>query len=73
MAFYEALRREAVAKLTSEAPTGQKHLQVLAEIMKLRRSCCNARLVAKDTKLPSAKLQLLLSTINVRINLRSCC
>lgn len=60
MAFYEALRREAVAKLTNEeAPfSGQKHLQVLAEIMKLRRSCCNARLVAKDTKLPSAKLQL---------------
>ncbi|BAZ09640.1 SNF2-related protein [Calothrix sp. NIES-4071] len=59
MAFYEALRREAVAKLTSqEAPAGQKHLQVLAEIMKLRRSCCNARLVAPDTKLPSAKLQL---------------
>lgn len=59
MAFYEALRREAIAKFTNEeVPAGQKHLQVLAEIMKLRRSCCNARLVAKDTKLPSAKLQL---------------
>jgi SNF2 family DNA or RNA helicase len=42
MAFYEALRQEAIAKLTaSDATAGQKHLQVLAEIMKLRRACCN--------------------------------
>lgn len=59
MALYEALRREAIAKLSeSEAAGGQKHLQVLAEIMKLRRTCCNARLVMPDTPLPSAKLQL---------------
>lgn len=59
MAFYEALRREAIAKLSeSEAAAGQKHLQVLAEIMKLRRACCNARLVMPDTPLPSAKLQI---------------
>jgi superfamily II DNA or RNA helicase/tetratricopeptide (TPR) repeat protein len=59
MAFYEALRREAVAKLTADDTSGgQKHLQVLAEIMKLRRSCCNPRLVAPDVKIPSAKLQL---------------
>nr|WP_218082324.1 DEAD/DEAH box helicase [Anthocerotibacter panamensis] len=59
MAFYEALRREAVAKLsTQEADRGQKHLQVLAEIMKLRRACCNARLIMPNTQLPSAKLQL---------------
>jgi SNF2 family DNA or RNA helicase len=59
MAFYEALRREAVSKLTdSDAHSGQKHLQVLAEIMKLRRACCNPSLVMADTPLPSAKLQL---------------
>ncbi|MFM7449251.1 MAG: DEAD/DEAH box helicase [Leptolyngbyaceae cyanobacterium] len=59
MAFYEALRRDAIAKLSdSDAPAGQKHLQVLAEIMKLRRACCNAQLVMPDTSLPSAKLQL---------------
>jgi len=40
--FYEALRREAISKLSeSEATAGQKHLQLLAEIMKLRRACCN--------------------------------
>jgi SNF2 family DNA or RNA helicase len=59
MAFYEALRREAIAKLSeSDAAVGQKYLQVLAEIMKLRRACCNARLVMPDTPLSSAKLQL---------------
>jgi superfamily II DNA or RNA helicase len=57
MAFYEALRREAIDRLNdSDAPPGQKHLQVLAEIMKLRRSCCNTRLVRPELELPSAKL-----------------
>ncbi len=59
MAFYEALRREAISKLTeTEATAGQKHLQVLAEIMKLRRACCHPSLVMPDTQLSSSKLQL---------------
>ena len=59
MAFYEALRKTAIAKLSdSEATAGTKHLQVLAEIMKLRRACCNTRLVMSDSSLPSAKLDL---------------
>lgn len=59
MAMYEALRREAIAKLTeSTAEYGAKHLQVLAEIMKLRRMCCNPRLVIPDTPLTGSKLQL---------------
>lgn len=58
MAFYEALRREAIEKLSeSDAPAGQKHLQVLAEIMKLRRACCNPSLVKPELSLPSAKLE----------------
>jgi len=58
MAFYEALRRDAIEKLTeSDAQAGAKHLQVLAKIMRLRRSCCNTRLVKKDAALPSAKLE----------------
>ncbi|MEE3719460.1 DEAD/DEAH box helicase [Tumidithrix elongata RA019] len=65
MAFYEALRRDAIAKLShSEANAGQKHLQVLAEIMKLRRACCNTRLVKSDIPLPSAKLQLFGETLS---------
>jgi superfamily II DNA or RNA helicase len=59
MAFYEALRRDAIAKLSeSDASAGTKHLQVLAEIMKLRRACCNSRLAKPEIFLPSAKLQL---------------
>ena len=51
MAFYEALRRDAIEKLTeSDAQAGAKHLQVLAEIMRLRRSCCNTRLVKKGCR-----------------------
>ncbi|NEO87787.1 MAG: DEAD/DEAH box helicase [Spirulina sp. SIO3F2] len=58
MAFYEALRRDAIEKLSeSDAPAGHKHLQVLAEIMRLRRACCNPKLVRPELGLPSAKLQ----------------
>jgi superfamily II DNA or RNA helicase len=59
IAFYEALRKEAIAKLSeSDATAGAKHLQVLAEIMRLRRACCNTRLVKPEISLPSSKLQL---------------
>jgi superfamily II DNA or RNA helicase len=58
MAFYEALRQQAITRLAeSDATAGAKHLQVLAEIMKLRRACCNPQLVT-DLPLPSAKLNL---------------
>ena len=57
MAVYEALRRRAIEKLESkDMPTGQKHLEILAELMKLRRICCNTRLVLPDSVIPSAKL-----------------
>ncbi|MFM2302619.1 MAG: hypothetical protein RLZZ135_22, partial [Cyanobacteriota bacterium] len=42
----------------SDAPAGQKHLQVLAEIMKLRQACCNPKLISPDIGVASAKLQL---------------
>jgi superfamily II DNA or RNA helicase len=59
MAFYEALRQQSIAKLAEiDAPAGQKHLQVLAEIMKLRRACCNPKLITPDIPIPSAKMQL---------------
>jgi SNF2 family DNA or RNA helicase len=57
MAFYEALRRESLAILTNtEAQAGHKHLQILAAISKLRRSCCNTLLANKAISLPSSKL-----------------
>jgi superfamily II DNA or RNA helicase len=58
-AFYEALRREAMDKLANtDLSGGAQHLKVLAEIMRLRRACCNPDLVQPQLNLPSAKLQL---------------
>ncbi len=58
-ALYEALRRDAIAKLTTtDATAGAKHLQVLAEITRLRRMCCNPQLVVPELAPASAKLQL---------------
>jgi len=56
-AFYEALRLNALEKISGEKSLspGQKHLQILAEIMKLRRACCNARLIEENIDLPSSK------------------
>jgi SNF2 family DNA or RNA helicase len=36
--------------------SGQRYIQILAEIMKLRRACCNPALVAPELGLPSSKL-----------------
>jgi superfamily II DNA or RNA helicase len=56
-ALYESLRREALDKLAAiDVPADKKSMQILAEIMKLRRACCNPNLVAPDLKLPSSKL-----------------
>jgi len=56
-ALYEALRREALARLAdTEAGGGQQYIRILAEIMKLRRACCNPQLVAPALGLPSSKL-----------------
>lgn len=56
-ALYEALRRAALERLAdTDAPAGQRHIQILAEIMKLRRACCNPQLVAPELGLPSSKL-----------------
>ena len=58
MAFYEALRREALNTIENNgAASGQQHLLALAEITKLRLACCNTALVNKDIELPSAKLE----------------
>ncbi|MBL8251665.1 MAG: ATP-dependent helicase, partial [Candidatus Competibacter sp.] len=57
MALYEALRQQALARLADMGgDEGQKPLQILAEIMKLRRACCHPSLVLPDTALGGAKL-----------------
>jgi superfamily II DNA or RNA helicase len=56
-ALYESLRRDALEKLAAlEAPESQKSIQILAEMMKLRRACCNPQLVAPELGLQSSKL-----------------
>jgi len=59
-AFYEALRRNAIQKIASDDSSGgQKHLKILAEIMKLRRAACHPKLADKNaTFIESAKLNL---------------
>lgn len=59
-ALYEAQRRLAVEKLTSDEPTpqGQQHIRILAEIMRLRRLCCNPALVLPKSTIESSKLKV---------------
>ncbi|MBF0322576.1 MAG: DEAD/DEAH box helicase, partial [Magnetococcales bacterium] len=57
MAFYETLRRKAIEQIENlDGPAEQKRFQVLAEIMRLRRACCNSRLVLPDSPIESTKL-----------------
>jgi SNF2 family DNA or RNA helicase len=60
-AFYEALRRQALENLSNSDET--KHIQVLAEIMKLRQASCNPLLIDKNIHIPSSKLAAFLDII----------
>ncbi|MEA1050555.1 DEAD/DEAH box helicase [Lamprobacter modestohalophilus] len=58
-ALYEAVRRESIARLEdaeANANPGQQRMQLLAEIMRLRRTCCHPRLALPDSTVPSSKL-----------------
>lgn len=64
-ALYESMRRNAVAKITeAEVGAGHKHFMILAELMKLRRLCCNPSLVAPELDIKSSKLALLETVID---------
>jgi len=56
-AMYEALRQEAVEKLAAGGIEADKQrFQIFAEIMRLRRMCCNPKLVMPETHVTSSKL-----------------
>ena len=57
-ALHESLRRRALERLEGvrAMAAGQAHIQVLAELMKLRRCCCNPRLVMPKCGLKGSKL-----------------
>ncbi|MCC6694940.1 MAG: DEAD/DEAH box helicase [Candidatus Hydrogenedentes bacterium] len=70
-AFYEALRQQAIDKLAkAQGSAGQKHLQILAEIMRLRRACCNPQLVSPEMAIPSTKLSVFLELVDELIENR---
>jgi superfamily II DNA or RNA helicase len=58
MALYEALRRKAVETLQGGdgQREGERQIRILAEIMRLRRVCCNPALVMPGSDIVSAKL-----------------
>jgi SNF2 family DNA or RNA helicase len=58
LAFHEALRRTALAAIEGGGiPLEQRRFQVLAELMRLRRACCDPRLVAPESGLVGSKLE----------------
>lgn len=66
--FYEALRQNALDQLEQTTNNRGKHLQVLTEIMRLRQACCNPKLIAKETAIPSSKLSVFASLIDELIS-----
>ncbi len=65
-ALYEAVRQKAEALTddlmgsTGGSPKGkgQKHLEILKEIMRLRQACCNPKLIDPSSTITSSKLTL---------------
>jgi len=57
-AFHEALRRSALEQLAREdLPPVQRRFRALAELMRLRRACCDPTIVAPNAELRGAKLE----------------
>lgn len=56
-AFHEALRQSALNALADQSrPPQQRRFQVLAELMRVRRACCDPTLVTPNANVGSAKL-----------------
>jgi len=62
-AVYEAVRQRALARLEVKEDAGRKvgqhHIEILAEITRLRRACCDPRLVVPDCAARGSKLAVL--------------
>lgn len=63
-AFYEAVRLRAVEKLAEAADGKPKPLQILGEIMRMRRACCHPKLVMPESTIEGSKLAQVIETIN---------
>lgn len=62
--LYEALRLNALQTLENSQENKGRHLQILTEIMKLRQACCHPRLIAPDSTIPGAKLEVFAAVID---------
>jgi SNF2 family DNA or RNA helicase len=70
-AMYEVLREKAIAQINGiEGDGGSKHIQILAEITKLRQMSCNPRLVVPDCNIASSKLEALENLVDDLIDAR---
>ncbi|TWU06149.1 DEAD/DEAH box helicase [Stieleria varia] len=63
-AFYEAVRLRAVEKLAEAADGKPQPLQILGEIMRMRRACCHPKLVMPESDIEGSKLAQVLETID---------
>ena len=63
--FLEALRQRSIERITQlrSGSDGPQHLQVLAEITRLRQACCHPKLVDADSAISSAKLRVFGETV----------
>jgi SNF2 family DNA or RNA helicase len=58
LVFMEALRQRSIDRIASMRQGGEggpQHLQILAEITRLRQACCHPKLVDADSEITSAK------------------
>jgi SNF2 family DNA or RNA helicase len=63
--MYEAQRRQSLEKIAEAEEAGSgPHMQILAEITRLRRFCCNPELVVPDCGLVSSKLKVFGDTVS---------
>jgi superfamily II DNA or RNA helicase len=68
-AFYEALRQRALESIAvmdaqrGDALGGRRKIQILAEITRLRRACCNPALIDAAAGVPSGKLDAFLDLV----------
>nr|WP_294518383.1 DEAD/DEAH box helicase [uncultured Rhodopila sp.] len=70
-AFYEALRQRSLERIEAlDAPEGRRKIQILAEITRLRRACCNPALIDAAAGVPSGKLATFLELVEELIRNR---
>lgn len=63
-AFYEAIRRQSVERISAADMNSDQRFRVLAEITRLRQACCNPQLVMDNPPVESAKLRVFAAIVD---------